>query len=102
MGQKTNNVGRRKARCRESPCQGSTFCRIEGHSGYQKQKRHCRDCRKTTFCRIEGHSGYQKQKRHCRDTIEIFIYIKGMHTVHLCRRAGLKHYKEWREIHFGQ
>ena len=76
MGQKTNNVGRRKARCRESPCQGSTFCRIEGHSGYQKQK------------------------RHCRDTIEIFIYIKGMHTVHLCRRAGLKHYKEWREIHF--
>ena len=77
----------RKARCRESPCRGSTFCRIEGHSGYQKQKKHCRDCLCSlysclggiyTSCWIKGHSGYGKANTECRD-------CKGGD---LCRTAG--------------
>ena len=91
----------RVLRCRESPCQGSTFCRIKGrpsgyhcrddrkatfcriggHSGYQKQKRHCRDCENATFCRSEGHSGYQNQKKNCRDCLcSLYSCLGGIYT----------------------
>ena len=78
---------RRKARCREPPCRNSSFCRTKGHSGYQKQKKHCRDCLCSlysclggiyTSCWIKGHSGYGKANTECRD-------CKG---VALCGTAG--------------
>ena len=72
---------RRKVQRREPYCQDLSFCRIKGHSGYQKKKIDCRDCGKATFCRIKGHSGYQKQKKHCRE-------CRGSQDFSLCRTAG--------------
>ena len=67
---------KRKAWCQESPCRDSPICWFEGHSGYQKQKKYCRDCLCSlysclggiyTSCWIKGHSGYGKANTECRD-----------------------------------
>ena len=74
----------RVLRCRESPCQGSTFCRIKGRpSGY-----HCRDDRKATFCRIGGHSG-NKNKRDIAEIAKMLLSV-GLEDI--------RGTKNWRKI----
>ena len=90
---------RRKVQRRAPPWQGSSFCKIKGHSGYQKKKRHCQDCGSSSFCRIKGHSEYQKTKRECRDCRRFALCWTKGHSGYekaktecrdfsLCRTAG--------------